>query len=116
MMVIFIFSPPSTLRAGTFNSIAQNSMIGMVSAIGGSLISIYWVATGISGLSMNISQAMAIGIFGQKTPEELLHGTIFYYLMAAIISISTIFLFKAVLDKGDLIDSDGQLILEKADE
>ncbi len=82
-------------------------MIGMVSAIGGELISIYWVATGISGLSMNVSQAIAMGIFGTNVtshPNSLFYGTIFYYSIAVIISISTIFMFRSVLFESILMD------------
>jgi hypothetical protein len=43
---------------------------------------------------------MAMGIFGTnvtKHPNSLFYGTIFYYSIAVLISISTILLFRAVL-------------------
>jgi hypothetical protein len=53
---------------GMFNAIAQNTMIALAAGAGGELCGLYWVATGISGLTMDGFYAIALLIF----PNSLL--------------------------------------------
>jgi equilibrative nucleoside transporter 1/2/3 len=104
-----------TFLIGSFNSIAQNSMIGMVSKLGGEPISIYFIATGVSGLSMNLFQMMAFGIFGIEDPDSILAGTIFFFVMACVLSAITLLCLRKVIRKGDLIDETGRILQKVKD-
>ncbi|EAS00442.1 equilibrative nucleoside transporter family protein (macronuclear) [Tetrahymena thermophila SB210] len=78
-----------TFIIGSFNSIAQNSCIGLASQVDGSLTGLYWVSTGISGLTMNAANAITLASFGDSD-DGLKIGTIIYFAIAVIITLLAI--------------------------
>jgi len=50
---------------------------------------LFWVSTGVSGLSMNVAKAITQGIFGSDdTGNEI--GTIIYFGIAVILTLAAI--------------------------
>lgn len=71
---------------GGFTTVAQYSAIGLSSRTVGKLITLYWGGTAWSGIVMNVLNAIAYLIF----PTDLEASTLFYSVIAAILSVVAI--------------------------
>ena len=83
-----------TFLIGSAGAVCQNTMIALAFETKGQLLELYFLGTGVSGLAMNFFQMIAVLLFGTSTPTDRLEGTVFYYLMAIIISIANIIMFS----------------------
>ncbi|KAL4454913.1 hypothetical protein ABPG74_006295 [Tetrahymena malaccensis] len=79
----------TTFIIGSFNSVAQNSCIGLASQVDGSLTGLYWVSTGISGLTMNAASAIMLASFGDSDDGQKI-GTIIYFAIAVVLTLLAI--------------------------
>lgn len=89
----YYISVSLTFIIGLVNSLAQNSMIALAAQEGGSLCGLYWIATGLSGLSMAILSIILTAIFPPKGDSGVtLTSTIIFFVFASLISILAIYL------------------------